>query len=82
MSNKKELNKFLNERMESQNKNNNELLPCPFCGSKNIYCFDAGNKTDVWFIQCDDCCATFPHFDSKQEAIDAWNKRDRISMPR
>ena len=53
----------------------NELKPCPFCGSTNIDCADAGHKTDVWFIQCDDCGATFPHFDSEQEAKDAWDKR-------
>ena len=52
-----------------------ELLPCPFCGNEKIYCEDAGHKTDVWFIQCDDCGATFPHFDSKEEAIKVWNTR-------
>lgn len=59
--------------MQSNKKSN--LLPCPFCGSKDIYCFDAGHKTNVWFVQCNDCCATFPHFDSKEEAEKAWNTR-------
>ena len=52
-----------------------ELLPCPFCGGTDIYCADAGHKTGVWFVQCEDCGATFPHFDSKEEAITAWNTR-------
>lgn len=52
-----------------------ELKACPFCGSENIDCSDAGNKTDVWFVQCENCCATFPHFESKEEAITAWNTR-------
>lgn len=60
----------------TQNQHGNcELLPCPFCQSENIYCADAGFKTDVWFVQCEECGATFPHFDSKEEAIKAWNTR-------
>ena len=51
-----------------------ELLPCPFCGSKNVCCGDAGCN-NFWYVQCDDCFATFPHFDTKQEALDAWNTR-------
>ena len=51
------------------------LKPCPFCGSKNIWVNEAGKDTDMWFVQCDDCYATFPHFDSKEEAVTAWNKR-------
>jgi Lar family restriction alleviation protein len=53
----------------------NELKPCPFCGGTDISCADAGYKTDIWFVQCEDCGATFPHFDSKEEAIDHWNRR-------
>ena len=52
-----------------------ELKPCPFCGSTDIDCADAGYKTDVWVVQCNNCCATYPHFDSKEEAITAWNTR-------
>ena len=52
-----------------------ELKPCPFCGGKNIDLSEAGLKTDVWFVQCWDCYATFPHFDSETEAIEAWNRR-------
>ena len=51
----------------------NELKPCPFCSSKNI---DISTySTNVVFVQCDNCGATFPHFDSEKEAIEAWNRR-------
>ena len=52
-----------------------ELKPCPFCGSTNISCADAGHETDIWFVQCENCGATFPHFDSETEATEAWNGR-------
>ena len=51
----------------------NELKPCPFCGSTNI---DITEYAAVMvFVQCDDCGATFPHFDGKEEAVSAWNRR-------
>ena len=51
----------------------NDLKPCPFCGGEDVIIteYDAV----VVFVQCDNCCATFPHFDSKEEAITAWNRR-------
>jgi Lar family restriction alleviation protein len=52
-----------------------KIKPCPFCGSEDIECKDHSRKCDVWFIQCQDCYATFPHFDSEEEAIEAWNTR-------
>ena len=50
-----------------------ELKPCPFCSSKNIVINDYHSMTV--FIQCNDCGVTFPHFESEQEAIEAWNRR-------
>ena len=57
-----------------------ELKPCPFCGSTVIWNLEVGRNTDMWFVQCQDCFATFPHFDSEEEAIEAWNRR--VDNPR
>jgi Lar family restriction alleviation protein len=51
-----------------------EILPCPFCGSNKIsvickyyfYCF------------CDDCEAEGSIKESREEAIEAWNKRKGV----
>lgn len=51
------------------------LKPCPFCGSEDVHCDDVSRGCDMWFVQCYECFATFPHFDSKYEAIEAWNRR-------
>jgi len=51
------------------------LKPCPFCGSKNVTLEDAKRCVKMWFIQCDYCDATFPHFESKYTAIRYWNRR-------
>ncbi len=51
---------------------NDELKPC-LCGA-NTYAqnYDAY----VWFIECEDGCLTSDEaFESKEEAIEAWNKR-------
>ena len=49
-----------------------ELKPCPFCeGKAEITSY----HNAAIFVQCTDCYATFPHFDSKEEAIEAWNRR-------
>ena len=42
----------------------NELKPCPFCGSKDVYidrnCHDAGmaGKIEMVFVRCGQCGAT------------------------
>lgn len=53
----------------------NELKPCPFCGSENIWVGDVSRNYDIWFVQCETCGATFSHFDSEVEATEAWNRR-------
>lgn len=58
-----------------------ELLPCPFCGSKAEV-----HKTlySEYYVDCSlskGFCHVIPRtwtYDSEQEAIDAWNKRDGV----
>lgn len=50
-----------------------ELKPCPFCGGENIVL--TSHHEVIVFVQCEDCYATFPHFDSLEEAVSAWNRR-------
>lgn len=47
-----------------------ELLPCPFCGGKGEMVCDG-----FWFIQCTDCFCEGASSETKEEAIEAWNKR-------
>ena len=46
--------------------------PCPFCGS------NAGDPIECdngWYIVCDECGTAGLAYDSKAEAIAAWNRR-------
>ncbi len=46
-----------------------ELLPCPFCGSKDL------DYSDIDYVECV-CCGTFGPDSSKEEkSIDLWNRR-------
>ena len=50
-----------------------ELKPCPWCLEKEDYVIFVKNG---WFaIECGSCYAHGPVSDTKQAAIDAWNKR-------
>lgn len=50
-----------------------KLLPCPFCGSTNLY--DTGNGVGREFIECCDCGASGPSSDHGNDAEDHWNRR-------
>lgn len=50
-----------------------KLLNCPFCS--NAYMEFRGINNGEIYIQCADCCANTGNFKTKQEAINAWNKR-------
>lgn len=52
------------------------LRECPFCGGNAELSVHRGA---VVFVQCQQCDATFPMFDSEKEAIDAWNRRVNCS---
>ena len=55
-----------------------DLLPCPFCGgtASTWMGIDKYNNKCVWGVDCDicDCSLTGP-YDTKDEAIEAWNRR-------
>jgi Lar family restriction alleviation protein len=55
----------------------NKMESCPFCGCKRV---DVVHKTInncdyEWFAACCECGASSANCKTKQEAIDAWNKR-------
>ena len=48
------------------------LKPCPFCGSIGATVKHSGRWG--WFVSCR-CAAVGPSSSTKQEAIEAWNRR-------
>lgn len=52
-----------------------ELKSCPFCGEKAVVEMDEGWYWE-WNVYCSECGIHFPnHFETKEEAIEAWNRR-------
>ena len=47
------------------------LKPCPFCGSTAV---SVRGATAIYVV-CLDCMAGTGCFDSKKEAVEAWNNR-------
>ena len=57
---------------------NDNLKPCPFCGGNPSFYQIFSNGRNVWKVMCGksvDCCAILNEFDTKEQAIDAWNNR-------
>lgn len=48
------------------------LKPCPFCGRKAARVKHSGRWG--WFVSCQ-CAAVGPSAESRDAAIEAWNKR-------
>ena len=60
-----------------------ELKPCPFCGSNkvNVYEYKYHGLTDSFGVKCFNCkTESYQFFDSKNEAIEAWNRRAKNEM--
>ena len=53
----------------------NELKPCPFCGNEYINLISSVGKAAYW-CKCEECGVSTSCFDSKVEAIEAWNRRE------
>lgn len=51
---------------------NCELKPCPFCGGTPIV---SGCDDTLWSVICKKCAASIDYNETKQEAIEAWNRR-------
>lgn len=57
----------------------NKLKPCPFC--KNFQYFDIAEDSryqgehNAWFVMCEDCFTRGPRAETREEAIEAWNRR-------
>ena len=58
-----------------------QLKPCPFCGCETIH-LDSGNLVTVGmnsyfgeYAECDNCAASSPICDGKEQVMKAWNKR-------
>lgn len=49
-----------------------ELKPCPFCGSKHI---GLQHVNEQWQCYCILCWANRGWFDTKEDAIKHWNRR-------
>lgn len=54
--------------------NDNELKPCPFCGSKAWTDETILKHGATYSVYCDDCGAEITRFNIK-EAIEAWDRR-------
>ena len=54
-----------------------ELKPCPFCGGEGcLQRHDFVGYTDTFGVVCLDCgCETRQFYDTKKDAIEAWNRR-------
>lgn len=53
---------------------NNELKPCPFCGSVDVkIIFKPGDEG--WFGQCQNCFSRGAWSENRDEARDKWNRR-------
>ena len=55
----------------------NELKRCPFCGGEGcIQRHEFVGYTDTFGVVCLDCCCeTRQFYDTKKDAIEAWNRR-------
>lgn len=50
------------------------MKPCPFCGREEITV--RRRDWDFFSATCLNCAATGPYSETREEAIQAWNKRE------
>ena len=58
----------------------NKVLPCPFCGSKNIATnhLIQTNPINLYAVYCATCGCGTMGFDEKDKALRLWNTRNPI----
>ena len=65
--------RYGNQKVEGEH-----LLPCPFCGSKNISVTKV-IPDETFNISCDDCCCLlYTEYTDKDKAVAEWNSRANI----
>ena len=52
--------------------NEKQLKHCPFCAGTATASETVGHR---WSVECDECPCFMGHYNSEEEAIDAWNTR-------
>ncbi|ARL52488.1 hypothetical protein BOC51_21315 [Burkholderia pseudomallei] len=52
-----------------------ELKPCPFCGSSVTHIQGHEPMDDCHFIDCVTCGMSSKIFSTKEDAVEAWNRR-------
>ena len=66
------LSKYAREQWNKRTKKETNLKLCPICGAIPLI-HQAYDNT--WCVQCPKCTLTSSYFQSKNEAIEAWNRR-------
>lgn len=79
----RQINSLLQEiRCGNQEVEGEHLLPCPFCGSKNISVTKV-IPDETFNISCDDCCCLlYTEYTDKDKAVAEWNSRANIERTR
>ena len=66
---------------------NNELKPCPFCGSEAVLECRDEDYNDDWIVYClnldGECefCPCTKYHETAEDAIEAWNTRYQEEQP-
>lgn len=63
------------DRNTYKQKNENKLLPCPFCGGKATEHEIVGGAGDDFYVCCGRCGTKTMNYARKEKAIEAWNRR-------
>jgi len=62
-------------RLGSKEEIMDELRECPFCNGMLGITRDHSESGAPWRVVCDDCGADGPYGDTKEEAVERWNRR-------